>query len=271
MSSIQIRLFASAVLGLLASMIAAAGATDGLPPEWREHVTLRQSFDTTSAEPWAPDIEPGPEPVADKRLTDEGLRGRAYLAADGHSYRLAHEALSLHKPLTVSLWWTLDEKPGIDGAFSVMRVHGAKRAMVLVFSKGRGKWKALKHPVGAFQIINVPDVKNVSVLWSGDLLEAYDMMPGRWHHAALVVRSGGRVVELCIDGESQHRATLIGGRIKKSHKLHTWFFGSRFKGELPMRLDELVVLDRALDAESISAYYKGTRALLGPGRESGTE
>ena len=250
-------------LVLLAGVSPAADDAAPLPPEWREHVIVRQSFDAgEEARPDVVEIGLEAQPVPEKRLTDRGLSGRGYRAADGHPYRLAHEDLSLHQPLTVSMWWTLDEEPKIDGAFSLLRVHGANRAMVLVFSKGRGKWKNLKHPVGAFQILNVPNVRNVSMLWAGDLLEAYDLAPGRWHHAALVVRSGGREVELFIDGESQHRATLIGGRIEEEHELHEWLFGNRYKGELAVRLDELILLDRALDAESISTYYKGTRALL---------
>jgi hypothetical protein len=254
-------------LVLTAGVFPAVEDAAPLPPGWREHVIVRQSFDAgEDARPEVVEIGLEPRPVPEKRLTDDGLRGRGFRAADGHPYRLAHEDLSLHQPLTVSMWWTPAEEPKIDGAFSLLRVHGANRAMVLVFSKGRGRWKNLKHPVGAFQILNVPDVRNVSMLWSGNLLETYDMTPGRWHHAALVVRSGGREVELFIDGESEHRATLIGGRIEKKHKLHEWLFGNRYKGELAMHLDELIILDRAFDAESISTYYKGIRALLAADR-----
>ena len=162
-----------------------------LPPAWEERLVYYRSFDRKDAKPEVDGL--GASQRARVAWAADGLRGGCVVTGAGRELMLTSPKLSPHKPLTLSFWWALEKDLPIDGGFSLFHLSGGRR-YVSLFSRGKGKWCALKEPTGVFQVYNFPGVKNVSALYDRRLSRRLDLKRGAWHHTAATFSVGRHLI-----------------------------------------------------------------------------
>jgi len=171
--------------------------------------------------------------------------------------QLHSAAFSPHRPLTVAFWWALQQDPQPDTCFGLFHLAGGRR-YVSHFSRGKGTWCALKRPAAILQVYNFPAIRNVNGIYDRDLRAHVALRAGAWHHTA-VVFSGASLIEVYTDGLRAWSVRLRGGRFAASDGLHDLAIGNR-RG-IPMALDEVVVLRRALTARELGTYVAALRQM----------
>lgn len=223
-----------------------------LPPAIERRVVFYHSFE---AGPDRPEIntlggrfEPGAATPCD------GVAGRGVEIADGKvaGPLLRGLALPMHRPVTVMLWWQMRRELPIDGGFNVVSLRGP-RGYVSNFVRG-GPWCALKEPNVVLQVWNWPGISNVN-----DLRGPVERKPGPWRHAALVV-SRASAVRVLWDGQVRADVGLKGRTFLPNDVVDALAFGGP-----GMRLDELLVLDVALDDAAVRDYLAAVRHLAAAG------
>lgn len=192
---------------------------------------------------------PGGSPV----LTDAGFLGRGLEILDwGAPLVLRGEGLSPHRPLTLSFWWCLPFDMTIDGGYYLFELTGA--GYIGLFSRGRGEWCALQRPAGVFQVYYFSGIQNVNGIYDFDLAAHCDLRAGVWHHSAVVFRRA-RTAQVYTDGEMVFEVTVEGRAFSEEDNLRNLALGG------PLVLDELAVLDRAVEADMIADYWRGMTQL----------
>lgn len=165
-------------------------------------------------------------------------------------------ALPLHKPLTVSIWWLLRGPMRKDTGFDLVYLFG--QGFIANFVRS-GPWCGLKEPAFVTQVYNWPGVSNINGIYDGPgWAEA-----GVWHHAAVVVAKGSQV-SVYWDGVRRSDFTLKGRTLGPQDLVKGIHFGPQGAGH-PMRIDEVMVLDVALDAAAIRDYVAAVRHLAAAG------
>jgi hypothetical protein len=183
--------------------------------------------------------------------TPSGLIGRAL---DTREKRLVLEGgtLSPHGPLTISFWWALNEDLPADGSFSLFQLGG--KGIVSAFVRGKGEWCALREPAGVLQVYYFPGIQDVNDIYDPELSRHLDLRAGVWHHTAAVFRRGS-TVEMYTDGRRVAEVATSGRGFRADDGLTTLEVGGG------VHLDEVLVLDRAIDAEQVADYHRGVRRL----------
>jgi len=239
-----------ALIALMLLSLAAAAGEAFIPPAWTPDVCFLQTFDSPEA---APEIISDDARLTVPKDHVEGVVGKARRARRDSPWRLTAPHLSPHRPLTLSFWWAMTEKPKIDGHLHWVHLSNRGRAFVSHFSRGKGKWCALERPAGVFQIIAVEGVKDVGLLYDRHLLTSMDLTPGVWHHTAVVFRNG-RQAQLFVDGKRQVDVTLLGRGFQAEHGFNSLILGPKHAAAPPLDIDEITVLSRALDPDQVRDY-----------------
>jgi hypothetical protein len=192
--------------------------------------------------------DPAPEGVQslEHGFTGQGLEVRDWRAP----LVLRGEAVSPHHPLTLSFWWALPYDLAADGGYQLFSLNGA--GMVALFCRGKGEWCALQRPAGVFQVYYFQGIQNINGIYDFDLLAHCDLRKGVWHHTAVVFRLAS-VVQVYTDGKLVTEATLSGREFSAADGLVSLSLGG------PLWLDEVMVLNRAVDGGMVADYVRGAR------------
>jgi hypothetical protein len=226
-----------------------------LPPALEGRVVFYQPFE----DPAAPVINRlGGQYRPGNAEPCEGLAGRGVRIAGekGRGPSLAGLALAMNRPLTVMLWWRMEEALPQNGGFALVGVNGP-RGYISNFVRG-GPWCALAESNFVLQVYRWPGISDVNHL-GGPVEHA----PGPWRHAAVVV-SRAATVQVFWDGRLRAETNLVGRTFAAEDVADTLAFGPQ-GGGVAMRLDEVVVLDVALDEAAVAACVASARALAEAG------
>ncbi len=184
---------------------------------------------------------------------ERGFVGRGLLIQDWRApLMLRGPALSPHRPLTLSFWWALPYDLALDGGYGLFSLNG--KGMVSLFCRGKGEWCALQRPAGVFQVYYFQGIQNVNGIYDSDLLAHYDLHAGVWHHTAVVFRRA-TTCQVYTDGKPVFEVTISGREFSVADELTNLSFGG------PLLMDELLILDRAVDGDMIADYVRGTQRL----------
>ena len=121
-----------------------------------------------------------------------------------------------------------------------------------------GPWCALDRPAGVLQVYYLPGIKNMNGIYDRDFMAHGELKSGVWHHTALVFTAGS-LVTLYLDGARVFQIRTTGRSFHESDLLHELILGN--SGELPVALDEVVILNRPLLDEEIATYVKAIRQM----------
>ena len=227
---------------------AAAAVTPLGPPWFAGNLVYYNSFDRVDVEPeilaaGLSATEKGPaEAVAG------AVRGGRHI----HALEIHGSAVSPCRPLTISFWWALPKDLAIEGGFSLFSWTGG--GYIGAFCHGKGEWCALRKPAGVLQVYYFPGIQNVNAIYDMDLCAHLDLHAGAWHHTAAVFRQA-LSVELYTDGKKVCEIPLSGRPLSEKDNLNTLTIGAT--GGDGLLVDEVALLDRAVDGEMIADYYRG--------------
>lgn len=226
--------------------------TKVLGPPWFEAQLAH--YHTFTNKPESPDANNGALNIVAEscEAVGDGLFGRGLTIPDNASLTLQGDTLSPHRPWTLSFWWTLPEDLPVDGAYTLFYLRGT--GFIAAFCRGKGEWCALERPAGVMQVYNFAGIQNVNAIYERDLMSNLDLRAGVWHHTAVVFRRG-TTAQLFTDGELVCEITTKGRAFRSEDRLHTLTLGSGIV------IDELAILDRAVDAEMIGDYFRGISQL----------
>lgn len=246
------------LLGLLLAVAGVAGeASDTpllLPPAWADRVVFYHSFEQGADKPEINLM--AAEVRGEKTAPAVGFTGHGYQTPRPYEKKtpltLLSPALSVHKPLTVMLWWRLDAPMKEDTCFQLLALRGT--GWISSFVRGKGDWCGLREPTYISQLYNFAGISNHNNCWGG---RAW-FEPGAWHHVAITV-ANAREIGIYWDG--QRRETIVAkGRVFREGEVAAADLGANWLFH-PMTLDEVVVADRVLTAEEIAAYVLAVQAL----------
>ncbi|NQT50548.1 hypothetical protein HQ576_00770 [bacterium] len=216
-----------------------------VPPFLEDRLVYYHSF--ASATPEVNRV--GAELRSKLAVGEGGVRGRCSGGPKPQALVLRGEAFSPHRPLSVLFWWALAEEPTAETCFGLFHLSG--RGMVSHFSRGKGQWCALEKAAGILQVWNFSGIRNVNGIYDRDWRQSVSLRKGVWHHAALVFR-GASLVEVYTDGRRAWSVRLMGRSFAPEDKVQDLVLGSRT--EMPVTLDEVIILRRALAAADVRHY-----------------
>ncbi len=226
-----------------------------VPPELEDRLLYYNGFEENGRGEVAAAC--GIEVIRAAATVPGGLFGRCGLSGAGAALMLRGEALSPHKPLTVSFWWALAEDARLETCFGLLHL-GGPRGYISHFCRGRGAWCALERPAAVLQVYYIPGIENVNGIYDRDLLAHLDLRRGVWHHTALVIR-GASLVEVYTDGRRSWGLRVRGRCFRSDDRLTELVIGTR--GKPKMMLDEVLVARRAASAEEIRGYHRAIHQL----------
>ncbi|MBT7062280.1 MAG: hypothetical protein HN976_44785 [Lentisphaerae bacterium] len=259
------------VLSLVLPVLAAgdeASRYPYIPPAWEPYVALYHAFEQGSTEPEINRIgavvTTARKPRVSTGVTGQGLT-LSREEAKATPLRLKSPAFSPHRPITVSLWFRVDEPMQLHTCLHLMALRG--RGHIANFVRGKGQWCALKQPTFVFQVHGIPGIPNRNDPWRG---RAW-FEPREWHHALMTV-SNASDVSVYWDGRLRCHYTVRGRPFREGDMTvcdlgPSWLFH-------PMTIDDVLVLDRAVDADEVRDYVNSVRRLhevAFPGKENGPE
>jgi len=155
------------------------------------------------------------------------------------------------RPLTISFWWRFDAPMKPETGFHLLTLRGG--GIIANFVRGKGKWCGLRQPTYVQQVYYFKGINNRNQLGGRAWLE-----PGEWHHTVMVLRNANRV-QVYWDG-ALRTDYAIRGRAFTPNDGGTLEIGPNGR-QHPMTIDEILVLDRALDADEVHAYATAVRHL----------
>ena len=225
-----------------------------LPPDLEDRVLFYHSFERGVKKPEI-DLLRGKISCGKMELA-EGFAGRGLKCSDRRAakspLRVHSSALSAHRPLTVMMWWRLDAPMQEATCYHLIRLGG--KGYVAAFARGKGKWCALRRPTFIFQVQSFSGIANRNDHWTGHAW----VEPGAWHHIALTVATASDI-RVYWDGRQRIRYGIKGWSFQKGDTSSlelgaSWLFH-------PTTIDEVVVLDRALDEQDLRDYVEATAKL----------
>ncbi len=165
---------------------------------------------------------------------------------------LRSPVLSPHRPLTLAFWWALPADLKLEGGYSLFELTGA--GYIGLFCRGKGQWCALQRPAGVFQVYYFDGIQSVNGIYDYDILAHMDLRAGVWHHSAVVFRQA-TTAQVYTDGKPVFEVTIKGREFSEKDGLISLALGG------PLYLDEIMVLDRAIDGDMIADYVRGVARL----------
>jgi len=249
-------------LGILMPLTAAAFAADSemseqqclyIPPAWGEHVVFYHSFSRGAEMAEIP--LPGSR-ISGRQPVDQavGLTGNGFRPTDGKGTLTVQQMhWPLTQPITVSMWWRLDEPMQPESGFHLITL--AANGYVSNFVSGKGPWCALKEPTFVVQSYNFPGISNVNGIGYGDGWVTAKV----WHHVAITISEGSRVT-VYWDGRPRSEFAVKGRLFAAEDAVTSIRWGPHGPGST-MTIDELLILDRALRAEQVAEYVTAVQKL----------
>ncbi len=224
-----------------------------IPPDLARSVVFYHSFSRGADRPEINLLKARIVGTKDAQLAP-ALTGSGYRSAGGKA-RLGLTALSrpLTKPITVSLWFRLEEPMKPETSFHLISLRA--NGYISNFVRGKGQWCALKEPTFVVQLYRFPGISNVNGIRFGDA-----WLPERkWHHAAVSVSEGSRVrvywnARLRSDLTTKGRLFNAGDVVKSIDLGPHWLAH-------PMTIDEILILNRPLSPADVRAYVTAVRKL----------
>jgi hypothetical protein len=216
-----------------------------LPPSWENRVIYYQSFEQNESEINDSKLESS-EKMDNK---SGGIRGKCAIPSNAKFIQLKGKALSPDKPLAVSFWWSIQKEADKNSGFGLFHLTNGK-GFISNFVRS-GPWCALEKPAAALQVYYLPDIQNINGIYDYDVINSLLLKPGEWHHTAIVFTAGS-MVSVYTDGKIVSQTRLTGRSFSESDNLNLMILGSN--GELPVALDEIIILDRPLLDEEIAEY-----------------
>lgn len=248
----------------VALALACATHAEVLGPPWLEPaLAYYHSFESAADQPDANPaglvtdltarVGPVDGTVQGVGMLDGGFLGRGFEVSTWQApLVLRGPGLSPHRPLTLSFWWALPEDLRIDGGFELFSLSGG--GLVSHFVRGKGEWCALRKPAGVFQVYYLPGIQNVNGIYETDLLAKLDLRRGVWHHETAVFRRAQQI-QVYTDGEPVFETSLVGREFAEADNLTNLSLGG------PLWIDELAILDRAIEPGQVREYYQGMRQI----------
>jgi len=236
---------------------AQAGACDRflyIPPGLADSVVFYHSFSRGLGRPEINRLKASVASAKDARLAP-ALTGRGCKPV-GKRGALALRGLDrpLTRPVTVGLWFRLDEPMKPETCFHLISLRAA-RGYLSNFVRGKGTWCALTQPTFVVQLYGFDGISNVNGIRFGHAWLAEK----RWHHAAVTVSQGSRV-KVYWDGRLRSEIVAKGRLFQSRDVVKEIQLGPHWLGH-PMTIDEVLVLDRALTGEEVRAYVHAVRRL----------
>jgi hypothetical protein len=225
-----------------------------IPPELESRTLFYHSFSHGLKDP---DVNPSGVTVRmpTAQVSPAGLTGPGLVFGEKGKKPAALSLVSPEfrpsRPLTISFWWRLDQPMQPETCFHLLTLQGG--GIVSNFVRGKGGWCGLKQPTYVQQVYYFKNMNNHNQLGGRVWFE-----PGEWHHAAMVFRNANRV-QVYWDGALRTDYAIRGRPFsaKEGGTLDigpTWLFH-------PMTIDEILVLDRALDGAEVQAYMTSVQRL----------
>jgi hypothetical protein len=184
--------------------------------------------------------------------TTNGLFGRGLQTESSPVLALRGAALSPHRPLTISFWWCLSRDLPLDGGFGQFGLTG--KGFLNAFVSGKGEWCALQKPAGVCQVYNFAGIQNVNGIYDFDLMKSLDLRANIWHHSAAVLR-GANLFQFYTDGKLVSEISSSGRAWEVEDDLQNLQVGGG------VVLDDIAILNRAVDGELLADYARGLRQL----------
>ncbi len=239
-------------------------ATDlfGIPPAWEDRVIFYAGFEGGDGKPELnlADLEVRAMPTA----AVNGVFGRAGAPTAGRrTLVVSGAALSPHRPVAISFWWSVRTPVKVNGGFGLWHLDGG-RGMCSLFARG-GPWCGLRDTAAVFQVYYLPGIHNVNGIFDRRIRETLDLSPGAWHHTAIVFTAASAAA-VYIDGRRVFSTRLRGREFAATDRLNRMTFGSGHG--TPVALDEVMVLNRPLTAAEIADYVRAVRQMRTVGRPS---
>jgi len=262
----QVRLFLRALcgLGVLCGFLRADeprhDATERylyLPPGIARSVVFYHSFSQAAEKPEIDRL--GAKVARTTGRVVPALTGDGFTPAKGgRAVSLGGLDLPLTRPITVGLWFRLDEPMKVDSGFHLISLR-AEEGYISNFVRGKGTWCALTRPTFVMQMYRFGGITNVNGIHFGDAW----LPEGPWHHAAVTISEGSRV-RVYWDGRLRSDVTAKGRLFGAKDVVRGIELGPHWLGH-PMTVDELLVLDRALSGGEVQSYVTAVTKLAEAG------
>jgi hypothetical protein len=189
----------------------------------------------------------------------DALTGSGFVATERSAgLGLAKLDWPLTRPITAAMWFRLEQPMKEETGFHLLSLW-APKGYISNFVAGKGPWCALTRPMFVIQMYNFPGISNVNGLDYGD----GRLADKQWHHVAVTVSEGSRV-RVYWDGRPRSEFTTKGRLLAARDTVREIHFGPN-GAALPITVDELLVLDRALSAEEVRSYVEAVTRLAGVG------
>jgi len=190
-------------------------------------------------------------------LVANGFLGKGLKVSDLHDraakpLTVSADFLSPDKPLTIMLWWRLDEELPVDGGFGVLNLCHPQGGWISCFVRGKGEWCALPCPTWVYQLYKFPGLGNDHNVWTGRVVAK----AGEWHHTALTI-ANAKEISWYRDGALANRFLVKGRNLTRGETSLVTFGDSGH----PMTIDEVLIFDRVLSEQEIADYVKTAKAL----------
>jgi len=224
-----------------------------IPPSFEDRVIYYNSFDGPAI-----NTEGLTEPRGLSPITG-GILGRCLDCAKSKAFTLTGEALSPHRPLSLSLWWCMTKDTPIDGGLGILHIQG--KGIISNFVRGKGEWCGLQKPCAVFQVYYFPGIGNVNGLYDGAIWDRGMLKAGVWHNTVLTI-AAGHSLYLYTDGQVVCHVETTGRPFAPEDGIRSVSFGS----EAPMLIAEIMVVDRALADWEVADYHtivRQTKAAYG--------
>lgn len=228
-----------------------------LPPDLAGSVVFYHSFSRGAAKPEINLL--GAKLGGVKGRLAPALTGNGLAAVKGgRGVALSGLKLPLTRPVTVSLWFRLDEPMKAETGFHLLALY-TRRGYISNFVRGKGTWCALREPTFVVQLYGFAGISNVNGIYSGNAW----LVERKWHHAAAVVSEGSRV-RVFWNARLRSDITARGRLFNAGDVVANMAIGPSWLSH-PMTIDEVVLLDRALSPAEVRAYVTAVRKLAEAG------
>jgi len=225
-----------------------------VPPFLETRVAYFDSFDGE-----APEVNrAGISSVGRSRIVPGGFSGRCASLADRMPLVLTGAALSPHRPLTIAFWWSLPDGLARNAGGQFFAITGATNGYISVFIRG-GPWCALTDSAQVMQVYRFQGIRDHNGIFDRSLRQNMDLGSDKWH-LTVFTAAGGAELKLYLDGALMADHVLRGRTLTADDGLHKVTFGT-FPGPSGLYIDELIVLDAALDHRQVGELYESVRSL----------
>lgn len=225
-----------------------------VPPFVEERLVYFHPFDAEAPTLNRASVSATGRPV----LVDEGFSGRCAAMAGGRPFVLTGAALSPHRPLTVAFWWSLPDGLERNAGGQFLAITGRTGGYISVFVRG-GPWCALHDSAHVMQVYRFRGIQDHNGIFDRTLRQNVSLGRANWHLTVLTVANGAEI-KLYLDGELAADHDLRGRALTEEDGLERLTLGP-FAGPSGLYVDELMILDAALDGRQVRAMYDAVRSL----------